>query len=103
MHTQGQERVNCLKIKKRENWVNYLTEQCKNSSSQQYNKKKLKKKKKKIKKVIAGEEIQMDVLQSITNIIINPSKKWKVLGIVAGITKLGAQVGERVAKNTILK
>jgi hypothetical protein len=29
--------------------------------------------------VIAGEEIQMDVLQSITNIIINPSKKWKEL------------------------
>ena len=79
MHTQGQERVNCLKIKKRENWVNYLTEQCKNTSSQQYNKKKLKKIKKKIKKVIAGEEIQTDVLQSITNIIINPSKKWKEL------------------------
>ena len=79
MHTQGQERVNCLKIEKRENWVNYLTEQCKNTSSQQYNKKKLKKIKKKIKKVIAGEEIQTDVLQSITNIIINPSKKWKEL------------------------
>ncbi len=46
-HTQGQERVNCLKIEKRENWVNYLTEQCKNTSSQQYNKKKLKKIKKK--------------------------------------------------------
>ncbi len=53
MHTQGQERVNCLKIKKRENWVNYLTEQFKNTSSQQYNKKKLKKIKKKNKKVIA--------------------------------------------------
>jgi hypothetical protein len=79
MHTQGQERVNCLKIEKRENWVNYLTDQCKNTSSQQYNKKKLKKIKKKIKKVIAGEEIQTDVLQSITNIIINPSTKWKEL------------------------
>jgi hypothetical protein len=79
MHTQGQERVNCLKIEKRKNWVNYLTEQCKNTSSQQYNKKKLKKIKKKIKKVIAGEEIQTDVLQSITNIIINPSKKRKEL------------------------
>ncbi len=40
MHTQGQQKVNCLKIKKRENWVNYLTEQCKDTSSQQYNKKK---------------------------------------------------------------
>ncbi len=79
MHTQGQDRVNCLKIEKRENWVNYLTEQCKNTSSQQYNKKKLKKMKKKIKKVIAREEIQTDVLQSITNIIINPSKKRKKL------------------------
>ncbi len=79
MHTQSQERVNCLKIKKRENWVNYLTEQCENTSSQQYNKKKLKKIKKKIKKVITGEEIRTDVLQSITNIIINPSKKWKEL------------------------
>ncbi len=43
MQTQGQERVNCLKIKKRENWVNYLTEQCKNTSLQQYDKKKMKK------------------------------------------------------------
>jgi hypothetical protein len=43
IHTQGQERVNCLKIKKRNNWVNYLTEQCKNTSSQQYNKKNWKK------------------------------------------------------------
>ncbi len=50
MHTQGQERVNCLKIEKRENWVNYLTEQCKNTSSQQYNKEKLKKIKKKLKR-----------------------------------------------------
>jgi hypothetical protein len=51
MHTQEQERVNCLKIKKKENWVNYLTEQCKNpKSSQQYNKKKLMKMKNNIKK-----------------------------------------------------
>jgi hypothetical protein len=58
MHTQGKERVKCLKIKKRENWVNYLTEQCKNTSSQQYNKKKTEEnKEKKIKKVITGEEI----------------------------------------------
>jgi hypothetical protein len=28
---------------------------------------------------------------------------WLVLGIVAGITKLGAQVGEQVAKNMKLK
>jgi hypothetical protein len=49
IHTQGQERVNCLKIKKRDNWVNYLTEQCRNTSSEQYNKKKLTKIKKKIK------------------------------------------------------
>ncbi len=48
MHTQGQERVNCLKIEKRENWVNYLTEQCKNTSSQQYNKKKQKSQKQKV-------------------------------------------------------
>jgi hypothetical protein len=79
MHTQGQEGVNCLKIEKRENWVNYLTEQCKNTSSQQYNKKKLKKIKKKIKKVITGEEIQTDVLQSIMNIIIVQSTQWKEL------------------------
>jgi hypothetical protein len=41
--------------------------------------KKLKKIKKNIKKVIAGEELQMDVMQSITNIIIYPSKQWKEL------------------------
>jgi hypothetical protein len=29
IHTQGQERVNCLKIEKRDNWVKYLTHQCK--------------------------------------------------------------------------
>jgi hypothetical protein len=50
--------------------VTYLTEQCKNASSEQYNKKKLKKNKKNIKKVVAGEELQMDVMQSITNLII---------------------------------
>ena len=51
----------------------------KNTSSEQYNKKKLKEIKKNIKKVIAGEELQMDVMQSITNIIIYPSKQWKEL------------------------
>ncbi len=76
IHTQGQERVNCLKIEKRDNWATYLTEQCKNMSSEQYNKKKVKKIKKNIKKVIAGEELQTDVMQSITNIIIYPSKQW---------------------------
>ncbi len=35
--------------------------------------------KKKIKKVIVGEEIQTDVMQSIMNIIIYPSKQWKEL------------------------
>jgi hypothetical protein len=43
---------------------------------QQEEKKKIKKR---IKKVIAGEEIQIDVMQSITNIIIFPNKKWKEL------------------------
>ena len=86
IHTQGQERVNCLKIKKRENWVNYLTEQCKNTSSQQYNKRRLKKIKKKIKPIIAGEEMYTDVLQSITNIIIHPSKQWKKLRSIEYLT-----------------
>jgi hypothetical protein len=79
IHTQGQERVNCLKIEKRDNWVNYLTRQCRNASSEQYNKKKLKKIKKKIKDIITREEIQTDVMQSITNIIIFPNKRWKEL------------------------
>jgi hypothetical protein len=79
IHTQGQERGNRLKIEKRDNWVTHLREQCKNTSSEQYNKKKLKNIQKKIKKVIAGEEIQTDVMQSITNIIIYPSKQWKEL------------------------
>ncbi len=35
--------------------------------------------KKKIKTSSAGEEINTNVLQSITNIIINPSKQWKKL------------------------
>ena len=86
IHTQGQERVNCLKIEKRENWVNYLTEQCKNTSSQQYNKRRLKKIKKKIKPSITGEEMYTDVLQSITNIIIHPSKQWKKLRSIDYLT-----------------
>jgi hypothetical protein len=40
---------------------------------------KIEENKEKNKKVIAGEEIQTDVLQSITNIIIIPSKQWKEL------------------------
>jgi hypothetical protein len=79
IHTQGQERVNCLKIEKRDNWVKYLTQQCKNTLSEQYNKKKLKKIKKRTKKVIAEEEIQINVMQSIRNIIIFPNKRWKEL------------------------
>jgi serine protease inhibitor len=71
--------VNGLKIEKRDNWVTYLREQCKNTSSEHYNKKKQNKIKKKIKKVIAGEEIQTDVMQPITNIIIYLSKQWKKL------------------------
>jgi hypothetical protein len=39
----------------------------------------LKKMKKNIKKVIAGEELQTDMMQSITNIIIYPRKQWKEL------------------------
>jgi hypothetical protein len=50
IHTQGQERVTCLKIEKKDNWVTYLREKCKNISSEQYNKKKLKIIKKKIKR-----------------------------------------------------
>jgi hypothetical protein len=79
IHTQGQERVNCLKLEKRDNWVKCLTQQCKNTSSEQYNKKKLKKIKKRMKKVIAGEEIQINVMQSITNFIIFSNKTWKGL------------------------
>ncbi len=59
--------------------MTYLTEQCKNTTSEHYDKKKLKEIKKNIKKVIAGEELQMDVMQSITNIIIYPRKQWKEL------------------------
>jgi hypothetical protein len=36
--------------------------------------------KKKIKKVIAREELRTDVLQSITNVIINPTKSGKNSG-----------------------
>jgi hypothetical protein len=79
IYTQGQERINCLKIEKRDNWVTYLREQCKITSSEQYNKTKLNKKNKKNKKFNAGEEIQIDVMQSITNIITYPNKQWKEL------------------------
>jgi hypothetical protein len=40
---------------------------------------KTKENKKQIKDIITGEEIQTDVMQSITNIIIFPNKRWKEL------------------------
>ncbi len=40
---------------------------------------------------------------SLVGIVSVVAATEQVLGIVAGITKLGAQVGEQVAKNTKLK
>ncbi len=79
MHTQGQERVNCFKIEKERKLGQLLDRAMQKHIITTIQQEKKKKIKKKIKKVIAGEEIQMDELQPIMSIIINPSKQWKEL------------------------
>ena len=45
-NTQGQERVNCLKVEKRRKWVRYLTDQKEITTRETYNNEKLKRIKK---------------------------------------------------------
>jgi hypothetical protein len=74
-NTQGQERVNCLKIDKRRIWVRYLTQQKEITMTDTYNNERLKRIKEENIIIIKGN-IHQDVESSITNMIINPNEEW---------------------------
>jgi hypothetical protein len=74
-NTQGQERVNCLKIDKRRNWVGYLTDQKDITMTDTYNSESLIRIKTEIMDII-NRKIHQDVEASITSMVINPNEEW---------------------------
>jgi hypothetical protein len=74
-NTQGQERVNCLKIDKRCKWVRYLTQQKEITMTDTYNNERLTRIKEENINIIKGK-IHLDVEASITNMIMNPNEEW---------------------------
>jgi hypothetical protein len=74
-NTQGQERVNCLKIDKRSKCVRYLTQQKEITMTDTYNNERLTRIKEENINIIKGK-IHQDVEASITNMILNPNKEW---------------------------
>ncbi len=74
-NTQGQERINCLKIDKRCKWVRYLTQQKEITMTDTYNNERLKRIKEENINIIK-ENIHQDVESSIMNMIMNPNKEW---------------------------
>ncbi len=73
-NTQGQERVNCLKIDKRRKWVRCLTQQKEITMTDTYNNERLKRIKEENINIIKGN-IHQDVESSITNMIMNPNEE----------------------------
>ena len=69
-NTQGQERVNCLKIDKRRNWVRYLTDRKDITMTDTYNSESLIRIKTENMDIINGK-IHQDVEASITSMVIN--------------------------------
>jgi hypothetical protein len=74
-NTQGQERVNCLKIDKRGKWVRYPTQQKEITMIDTYNNERLTRIKEENINIIKGK-IHLDVEASITNMIMNPNEEW---------------------------
>ena len=74
-NTQGQERVNCLKIDKRCNWVRYLTDQKDITMTDTFNSESLIRIKTENMDIINGK-IHQDVEASITSMVINPNEEW---------------------------
>jgi hypothetical protein len=70
--------TNCLKIYKRQEWVNHLLKQSQLTSSGQYSERQIKKIKKKMPKKLSLLEHE-HLKQSIAEIITNPNEKWKKL------------------------
>jgi hypothetical protein len=70
--------TNCLKVEKRQKWVDHLFERNRIATSKQYKAKQMTKIKRKLVKII--EQIKRVELQpAIASIITNPNKKWKKL------------------------
>ncbi len=73
-NTQGQERVNCLKIYKRRNWVRYLTDPKDITMTDTYNSESLIRIKTENMDIINGK-IHQDVEASIMSMVINPNEE----------------------------
>ena len=74
-NTQGQNRVDCLKVDKRRKWVRYLTDRKYITTTETYNSERLKRIKTEHMDIINGK-INHNVEASITNMIINPNEEW---------------------------
>jgi hypothetical protein len=70
--------TDCLKITKRQKWVDHLLKQNELTSSGRYSKKRIKKIKKKMPNRLRQLE-QVNLNQAIAEIITNPNQKWKNL------------------------
>jgi len=74
-NTQGQKRVDCLKVDKRRKWVRYLTDRKDITTTETYNSERLKRIKTEHMDIINGK-INHNVEASITNMIVNPNEEW---------------------------
>jgi hypothetical protein len=75
---QSHDRINCLKIDKRHQWVKRMTKQNNIKTPGTYNKNGLRRINKKLTTIINGEIYHKDVGASIaTMILTSPNKKWK--------------------------
>jgi hypothetical protein len=67
--------TNCLKINKRQNWVDHLLQQNHLTSTKQYTEKQMKKVERKLPKNIQLLK-QAKLQRAISEIITNPNKTW---------------------------
>ncbi len=70
--------TNCLKINKRQEWVNHLLEKSQLTSSGRYSERRVDKIEKKFPKKLSLLK-HVDLKQAIAEIITNPNKNWKKL------------------------
>jgi hypothetical protein len=78
--------TNCLKINKRQEWVNHLLKQSQLTSSSQYSERWNNKIEKKMPQKLSLLE-HVDIKQATAEIITNPNKNWKKLKREKFITK----------------
>ncbi len=72
----GGNMTNCLKVDKRQKWVEHLIERNHVTTSQQYQRKRMKKIKKKIPNNIKQME-DLDLQKAFATMITDPNKTWK--------------------------